>query len=159
MTKRSAGILVYKKRDGCLLVFLAHPGGPFWSKKDLGAWSIPKGEFSDAEDPLTAARREFLEEIGQDVTGDFVALAPRRQPSGKVIHPWAVVGEVDETAVRSNEFEIEWPPRSGRMRRFPEVDRAAWFDVTEARRRIQPGQLPILNELVERVGASAPGRS
>lgn len=150
-SNRSAGLLVYKTAGGRLRVFLAHPGGPFWAKKDIGAWSIPKGEFSDAEDPLTAARREFREEIGQDVAGDFVALTPCRQPSRKTVYAWAVAADVDETAVTSNEFEMEWPPRSGRMQRFPEVDRAAWFDIDEARSRILPGQAPLLDELAKRL--------
>jgi len=154
MAKQSAGILVYKRVAGRLLVFLAHPGGPFWAKKDLGAWSIPKGEFSDDEDPLAAARREFREETGQDVTGEFVALTSCRQPSGKIVHAWAVEGDVDATKIASNDFEMEWPPRSGRTQRFPEVDRGAWFAIDAARERIQRGQAPLLDELAARLGAS-----
>jgi predicted NUDIX family NTP pyrophosphohydrolase len=154
MAKESAGLLVYKIVAGRLFVFLAHPGGPFWAKKDLGAWSIPKGELDAGEDPLTAARREFREEIGQAVTGTFAPLKLCRQPGGKTVHAWTVEADVDETQVASNDFEIEWPPRSGRRQWFPEVDRAAWFDLDEARRRIMSGQLPLLNELAERLGLS-----
>jgi predicted NUDIX family NTP pyrophosphohydrolase len=152
--KRSAALLVYKQAPGGLQVFLVHPGGPFWAKKDLGAWSIPKGEIDEGEDPLVAARREFREEIGQDVNGAFAPLARCRQPGGKTVHAWAVEVDIDAAKVTSNDFEMEWPPRSGRRQRFPEVDRAAWFDLDEARRRILPGQLPLLNELAARLGAS-----
>jgi predicted NUDIX family NTP pyrophosphohydrolase len=143
---------VYKRRGAEISVFLVHPGGPFWARKDLGAWSIPKGEFDETEDGLAAARREFREEVGQTVEGAFIALMPVRQRGGKLVHTWAVEGEVDETAIRSNEFEMEWPPRSGRKARFPEVDRAQWFPMTEAMRRILPGQAPILDELRTRLG-------
>ncbi|HEX3498019.1 MAG TPA: NUDIX domain-containing protein [Stellaceae bacterium] len=147
MATRSAGILVYRRRDTGPEVFLVHPGGPFWAKKDLAAWSIPKGEFSDEENPLAAALREFTEETGQTIGGDFLALTPVKQPSRKIIHAFAVEGEVDAGSIVSNEFEMEWPPRSGRMQRFPEVDRAAWFPLAEARRRIHAGLVPILDEL------------
>ena len=149
--KRSAALLVYKRAPGGIQVFLVHPGGPFWAKKDLGAWSIPKGEFDDSEDGLAAARREFREEVGQEIDGDFIALTPAKQRGGKMVHPWAIEGEVDEAAVRSNEFEMEWPPRSGRKARFPEIDRGQWFPIAEARRRILPAQAPILDELAARV--------
>lgn len=147
MAVKSAGILVYKRAPGGLQVFLVHPGGPFWAKKDLGAWSIPKGEFDEGEDGLTAARREFLEEIGQKIDGKFIELTPCRQPSRKVVYCWAVEGDVDADNVRSNEFELEWPPKSGRKQRFPEVDRGAWFGLEEAKRHIQAGQVPMLEEL------------
>jgi predicted NUDIX family NTP pyrophosphohydrolase len=152
--RRSAALLVYRHgRDG-LEVFLVHPGGPFWARKDLGVWSIPKGEFDEPEDGLAAARREFLEEVGQRIEGKaFLALTPVKQRGGKVVHAWAVEGEVDEAAVTSNEFEMEWPPKSGRTARFPEVDRGQWFSVAEARRRLVSGQVPILDELAQRVGA------
>ena len=149
MARQSAGLLVYKRAKSGLQIFLVHPGGPFWAKKDRGAWSIPKGEFAEGEEALAAACREFREEVGQDVAGPFVALTPRRQPSRKMIHAWAVEGEVDAEALVSNEFELEWPPRSGRMQRCPEVDAGAWFAFDEARGRIQPGQLPILEELAQ----------
>jgi predicted NUDIX family NTP pyrophosphohydrolase len=147
--KQSAGLLVFRRSKSGLEVFLVHPGGPFWAKKDQGAWSIPKGEFAEDEEGLAAARREFREEVGQDVAGEFLPLTPRRQPSRKTVHAWAVEGEVDARALVSNEFELEWPPRSGRMQRFPEVDAGAWFHLDEARRLIQPGQLPILEELAQ----------
>ena len=149
MARQSAGLLVYRRAKNGLQVFLVHPGGPFWAKKDRGAWSIPKGEFDASEEGLAAARREFREEVGQDIAGVFIALTPRRQPSRKTIHAWAVEGEVDAEALVSNEFELEWPPRSGRMQRFPEVDAGAWFAFDEAKGRIQPGQLPILEELAQ----------
>ncbi len=150
--KQSAALLVYRRRKRVLEVFLVHPGGPFWARKDAGAWSIPKGEFSEGEDGLAAARREFLEEVGQAPDGAFLALAPCRQPSRKVVHTWAVEAEVDEAAITSNLFEMEWPPKSGRMQSFPEVDRGQWFPLEEAMRRILPGQVPILEELARKVG-------
>ena len=149
--KMSAGILLYRRR-GALEVFLAHPGGPFWAKKDLGAWSLPKGEFVEGEAPLAAAVREFTEETGFPICGDFRELAPIRQRSGKTIHAWAVEGDVDPAELRSNIFSLEWPPKSGRQQEFPEVDRAAWFDLAEARRRIIAGQAGFLDQLVGIVG-------
>ena len=149
--KQSAGILVYRRTGKNLEVFLAHPGGPYWAKKDIGAWTIPKGEFEPDEEPLDAARREFAEEIGQSVEGDFRALTPVKLPSGKIVHAYAVEAYVDTTKVESNLFEMEWPPHSGHKQSFPEVDRGAWFDLAEARRRIQPGQLPLLDELKQRL--------
>lgn len=152
--RRSAALLVYRHRPDGLEVFLVHPGGPFWAKKDLGAWSIPKGEFDESEDGLAAARREFLEEVGQRIEGKaFLALTPVKQKGGKVVHAWAVEGVVDEAAIISNEFEMEWPPKSGRTARFPEVDRGQWFSLAEARRRLVSGQVPILDELARSVGA------
>ncbi len=147
MVKQSAGILAYRRSGQEWQVFLVHPGGPFWARKDLGAWSIPKGEFSDDEAGLAAARREFAEEVGQAIAGEFVALTPRRQKNGKTVHAWAVEGDVDADKLVSNEFEMEWPPRSGKMQRFPEVDRGQWFGLDDAKRRLNPGQIPILEEL------------
>lgn len=147
---RSAGLLVYRVREGRLWVFLVHPGGPFWAKKDLGAWSIPKGELDEGEDALAAARREFTEETGQTVAGEFRELTACRQKGGKTVLAWAVEGEADEHVV-SNTFEMEWPPKSGRRQSFPEVDRGAWFALDEARQRINPGQLPLLDELARLV--------
>jgi predicted NUDIX family NTP pyrophosphohydrolase len=147
VAKQSAGILAYRRSGDEWQVFLVHPGGPFWAKKDHGAWSIPKGEFLEEEDPLLAARREFREEVGQDIVGEFVKLTLRRQKSGKTIHAWAVEGDVDETRLISNEFEMEWPPRSGKMQRFAEVDAGKWFSFAEAKIGINPGQIPILEEL------------
>jgi predicted NUDIX family NTP pyrophosphohydrolase len=130
-------------------VLLVHPGGPFWTKRDLGAWSIPKGEFAPGEDPLAAARREFEEETGIRPEGDFMPLSARRQPSGKVVHAWAFEGDCDPTAIVSNTFVMEWPPGSGRRQAFPEVDRAAWFPLKEAKRRLVSGQTGFVEELAE----------
>ena len=149
MTRTSAGLLLYRWRDGALEVFLVHPGGPFWARKDDGAWSIPKGEFAPGEDPLVAARREFAEETGLAVDGEVRALAPIRQAGGKVVHAFALEGELDADAIRSNSFTIEWPPRSGRLREFPEVDRAGWFAPAEARRKILKSQLGLLEQLAQ----------
>ncbi len=145
MPKTSAGLLLYRDHNGVLEVFLVHPGGPFWVHKDEGAWSIPKGEFTSAEDPLDAARREFTEETSLTATGDFVPLKPLKQPSGKVVHAWAVKGDADPARVRSNSFVFKG-------REYPEVDRAAWFGLAEARTKILRGQLGFLAEL-ERLGA------
>jgi predicted NUDIX family NTP pyrophosphohydrolase len=147
MSKQSAGILAYRLDNEVLEVFLVHPGGPLWAGKDLGAWSIPKGEFEE-EDPLSAARREFAEETGIQVEGDFLALSPQKQKGGKVVSAWAVEADFDASEMRSNTFEMEWPPRSGRRQSFPEVDRGAWFSVEEALRKINPAQAGFLDELV-----------
>src|SRR5260370_10409860 len=152
MPKTSAGVLVCRRRQGVPEVFLVHPGGPFWAKKDAGAWSIPKGEAAPGEDLLSAARREFQEETGLDIDGDFRELAPVRQPSGKRVHAWAVEADLDADAIRSNSFEMEWPPRSGQRREFPEVDRAAWFDLPTARNKIPQGQLGLLDQLERLLG-------
>ena len=154
MPKKSAGLLLYRERAGRLEVFLVHPGGPFWARKDAGAWSIPKGEFGDDEDALHAARREFAEETGLSVDGAFVALPPLRQPSGKLIHAFALRADVDPAQLRSNTFMLEWPPKSGQQREFPEVDRAAWFALDEAAAKIQNGQAPLLQRLRRLAGAS-----
>ncbi len=147
MPKHSAGLLMHRLRQGVLEVFLVHPGGPFWAGKDAGAWSIPKGEFEPWEDPLAAARREFTEETGLTAAGEFLPLTPLKQPSGKVIHAWALAGDCDPGAIRSNTFSLEWPPRSGHRQDFPEVDRAAWFPLVAAREKIIRGQAPFLEEL------------
>jgi predicted NUDIX family NTP pyrophosphohydrolase len=147
MPKTSAGLLMYRSREGVIQVFLVHPGGPFWAKKDLGAWSIPKGLYSPDEAPLSAARREFREETGFEASGDFVPLTPLKQPSGKLIAAWAFEGDCDPEALRSNTFAMEWPPHSGREQEFPEVDRAAWFGMEEAREKILPGQRGFLDAL------------
>lgn len=146
-TRKSAGLLLFRNPGPDLQVFLVHPGGPFWARKDEGAWSIPKGEFADGEDPLDAAKREFKEETGFEVAGEFLPMVPLRQPSGKTVHAWAVQGEVDASAIRSNTFSIELPKGSGKMREFPEVDRAAWFSLPEARRKLLKGQVPFLDQL------------
>lgn len=150
MTKRSAGLLLYREADGGREVLLVHPGGPFWAKKDAGAWSIPKGEIGEREDPLTAARREFEEETGVRPVGEALALEPRRQPGGKLVYAWAMRGDLDPAAVKSTTFSMEWPPRSGRRQEFPEIDRAEWFTLEEARTKILKGQVPFLDDL-ERV--------
>ncbi len=147
MTKHSAGLLLYHIREGVLEVFLVHPGGPFWKNKDLGAWSIPKGEIDEGEDPLGAARREFEEETGFRPEGNFLELAPVRQRSGKIVHAWAVEGDCDPRAARSNTFTMEWPPRSGRQQEFPEVDRAGWFAADAAEEKILEGQRGLLEQL------------
>lgn len=147
MPKRSAGLLLYRETRGVPEVLLVHPGGPFWARKDDGAWSIPKGEFEDDEEPLAAARREFAEETGTTVDGDFIELRPVRLPSGKIVHAWAVRADFEPARLRSNTFTTQWPPKSGQLREFPEVDRAAWFTLEAARAKIQPGQLPLLDQL------------
>jgi predicted NUDIX family NTP pyrophosphohydrolase len=151
MPKRSAGLLVYEIEARELRVFLVHPGGPFWRNKDAGAWTIPKGEIADGEDALAAARREFREETGQDVAGEFVPLAPIRQAGGKIVEAWAVLAAIDAATIVSNEFEMEWPPRSGRKQSFPEIDRAQWFTLAEARKRINKGQVALLDKLEARL--------
>ena len=146
-SKRSAGILLYRVHSGTPQVLLAHPGGPFWANKDDGAWTVPKGEIGDDEDPLAAARREFREEIGAEPSGDFIALSPVRQRSGKMVQAWAVRGDLDPSRLESNSFSMEWPPRSGRLQEFPEVDRAGWFTFAQARAKILPAQVPLLDQL------------
>jgi predicted NUDIX family NTP pyrophosphohydrolase len=145
--KLSAGILVYRRLGGEMEVFLVHPGGPFWAKKDEGAWSIPKGEYEAGDDPFTAAKREFREETGIEIDGAFHPLRALKQPSGKVISAWAVEGDVDVTTVTSNTFALEWPPKSGKTREFPEVDRGAWFDLPTARVKLLVGQRGLLDQL------------
>ena len=152
-SKRSAGLLLYRTRHGAIEAFLVHPGGPFWAKKDEGAWTIPKGEIDEGEDPLAAAMREFAEETGTMLQGEFRALPPVRQAGGKTVLAWALAGELDAAAIRSNEFEMEWPPKSGKRRRFPEVDRAQWFALEEARRKINKAQIVLLDALVALIGA------
>lgn len=139
---------MYRRDGGELRVLLVHPGGPFWAKKDLGAWSIPKGEYGDTEDPLAVARREFTEELGRAPAGDFRALGEVTQAGRKIVTAWAVEGELDVHAMTSNTFELEWPPKSGRRRSFPEVDRAEWLTLAEARRKILPGQREFIDRLL-----------
>ncbi|MER3498611.1 MAG: NUDIX hydrolase [Chitinophagaceae bacterium] len=151
MPKQSAGILLYRWKDKKLQVFLAHPGGPFYKNKDAGVWSIPKGEFGNDEDTLVAAKREFEEETGQKIDGEFIALKPAKNKNGKIIHCWMVEGEADEKKVKSNVFPLEFPPKSGRFIEVPEVDRAEWFYLEEAKKKILASQLPLLNELEEKL--------
>jgi predicted NUDIX family NTP pyrophosphohydrolase len=145
--RHGAGLLVFRMRDGVPEVLLVHPGGPYWQRQDEGAWSIPKGEFGDDEQPLSAARREFAEETGLAIDGEFVPLPILRQPGGKLVHPFAVRGDLDADAVRSNVFTMEWPPRSGRTAEFPEIDRAGWFSLDDAARKLLAGQRPMLDAL------------
>ena len=152
MPQRSAGLLMFRRRRGITEVLLVHPGGPFWAKKDDGAWSIPKGLYEEGENPLSAAKREFEEETGQRPAGTFIELGVFKQPSGKHVSAWAFQGEFDLAAFKSNTFAIEWPPRSGRLAEFPEADRAGWFALKEAFRKITKGQLPVLNRLVDKFG-------
>ena len=155
MTKKtSAGILLYRIRAGELEVFLVHPGGPYWENRDAGAWSIPKGEFNEGDDPLEAARREFEEETGSQATGEFIPLTPLKQRSGKLVYAWAVGGDIDAASVKSNTFSMEWPPRSGQQREFPEIDRGAWFTVAAANEKILPGQRGFIRQLCEHLDAT-----
>jgi predicted NUDIX family NTP pyrophosphohydrolase len=156
----SAGILLHRPGADGPEVLLVHPGGPYWAKKDAGAWTIPKGEIIEGEDPLAAARREFEEETGLPPPGgEAMALTPRRQAGGKLVHAWAMRGDLDAGAIRSVTFSMEWPPRSARQQEFPEIDRAAWFPLDEARRRILKSQTPFLDELERRLtlGGAGPG--
>jgi predicted NUDIX family NTP pyrophosphohydrolase len=152
MPQRSAGILLYRHRGGSIEVLLVHPGGPFWARKDEGAWSIPKGEYAPGEDPLAAARREFEEETGsRPPDGEAVPLGAFRQSAAKIVDAWAIEGDFDPATLKSNTFTLEWPPRSGRMREVPEVDRAQWFAPEEAARKLLEGQRPILEALLRAV--------
>jgi predicted NUDIX family NTP pyrophosphohydrolase len=145
---RSAGILLHRTRGGALEVLLVHPGGPLWKRRDGGAWSIPKGEYADGEDPAAAARREFQEELGvAPPQGPIRELGEIRQKSGKRVQAWALAGELDAGAIRSNTFELEWPPRSGRTQAFPEVDRAGWFGLDAARAKLNPAQAAFVDRL------------
>jgi predicted NUDIX family NTP pyrophosphohydrolase len=148
---------MWRRKNTHLEVFLVHPGGPFWSRKNLGAWSIPKGEYGDDEDPRTAARREFQEETGIIAPDALVPLGAARQPSGKRITAWAVQGDCDPAAIVSNQFEMEWPPHSGTLRRFPEIDRAAWFSLADARASIHKAQSVFLDRLEQALAPLAPG--
>jgi predicted NUDIX family NTP pyrophosphohydrolase len=145
--KQSAGLLVYRKSKNKLEVFLAHPGGPFWKNKDAGAWSIPKGEFEESEIPLIAAIREFKEETGKTIQGKFMRLNPIEQKSGKKVFAWAVEKNIDESDLVSNTFEMEWPPHSGKIQSFPEVDKCSWFFINDAKEKINTAQIAFLTEL------------
>jgi predicted NUDIX family NTP pyrophosphohydrolase len=148
MKKQSAGILLYRLTNGYPEVMLVHPGGPFWAKKDLGGWSIPKGEFTDDENPLTVAKREFQEETGQEISGSFVELKPIVQKGGKTVYAWAVEGDLDTQDITSNTFDMEWPPKSGQMKSFPEIDKAEWFNLETAMQKLNEKQCGFLDELV-----------
>ena len=149
--KQSAGLLLFRRRAGAIEVLLVHPGGPFWARKDDGAWSIPKGEIDEHEDALAAARREVQEETGACPSGPFLALPSIHQTGGKVVHVWAVESDFDTTSLTSNLFEMEWPPKSGHRRSFPEVDRADWFDLATAARKILASQMAALQHLEKRL--------
>ena len=144
---QSAGILLFRKKEQRIEFFLVHPGGPFWKKKDLGAWTIPKGEFENHEEPLAAAKREFQEETGMILSGSFVPLKPIKQKGGKLIYAWAVEGNINPLNLTSNFFTMEWPPKSGKHQEFPEVDKAEWFEVDEAKQKINPAQVSFIEEL------------
>ena len=151
MGEQSAGILAYRRTGTGIEVLLVHPGGPFWATKDAGAWSIPKGLFQPDEDPLEAARREFTEETGVALEGEFLPLGSARQPSGKTIHAWATEADIDVSKLVSNTFEMEWPPRSGKRQEFPEVDKGGWFPLAIANEKILKGQKELLDRLSSRL--------
>lgn len=149
--RTSAGILLYRKTNNYIEIFLVHPGGPFWKGKDKGAWSIPKGEFANDEDPLTVAKREFFEETGQTIDGNFIGLNPIQQKGGKMVYAWAVEGNADADNIVSNTFKQEWPYKSGQWITIPEVDKAGWFSVEEAKEKMNAAQVEFVEELVRRL--------
>lgn len=151
MIKKSAGIVAYRTKKG-LQVFLVHPGGPFFRNKDAGVWSVPKGEYAEDEDPLLAAKREFMEETGFELNGTFIELQPVKQKGGKIVYAWAIAFDLDEAKIVSNTFKIEWPPKSGTIKEFPEIDKAAWFTMEEAKENINPAQFKLIEELAEKLG-------
>ena len=154
---QSAGVLLYRRRGAAIEVLLVHPGGPFWARKDDGAWSIPKGEFEGDETPIDAARREFAEETGIALTAPLHPLTPISQSRAKTVHAFAAEANIDVTRIASSTFTLEWPPRSGRMQSFPEIDRAAWFPLDEARTKVVAGQRPLLDALRERLSSGSLG--
>lgn len=149
MVKKSAGILLYREINNFLEIFLVHPGGPFWAKKDLGAWTIPKGEIEETERPFDAAKRELEEETGLCVSGDFIELTPVKQKNNKLIYAWALAYDLGDIIIKSNSFEIEWPPKSGKKMTFPEIDRGAWFNTNQAKIKIIQEQTPLITELLK----------
>lgn len=151
MPQKSAGILLFRSTKKILEVFLVHPGGPFWKNKDAGAWTIPKGEFGEDEKPLNAALREFNEETGVTLKGDFIELTPVKQKSGKLVYAWAKELDLDPSQIKSNEFEMEWPPKSGKKKMFPEIDRAEWFDIGTAKQKLIAAQANFVIELSEKL--------
>ena len=151
--KQSAGLLLYKFIDKTIFFFLVHPGGPFWKNKDLESWSIPKGEFTDDEDPLEAAKREFLEETGVKVDGDFIPLESVKLKSGKTVLAWALEFDLDVTLIESNTFEMEWPPKSSRMQSFPEIDRGEWFQTEHALKKINPAQADFIIQIISKISS------
>jgi predicted NUDIX family NTP pyrophosphohydrolase len=157
MRKYSVGILLFRFKDKRLEVLLVHPGGPFWAKKDKGVWSIPKGLLGENENPLDGAKREFKEETGFEVEGEFIDLGELKQPGGKIIHAWALEKDLDATKIVSNKFTLEWPRNSGRIQEYPEVDKAGWFDIEQAKKKIIKGQLGFIDKLIEILNC-APGK-
>ena len=153
MSKKSAGILLYRTKNKILEVLLVHPGGPFWLKKDEGAWTIPKGELNADEEPFDAAIREMKEETGIILKGNFIELTPVKQKGGKLVYAWAKEQDIDLSEIKSNEFEIEWPPKSGKKRSFSEIDKADWFDIKTAKEKINAGQLPLIEELIKKLSS------
>ena len=151
MAKQSAGIVLYRRVNNLFQIFLVHPGGPFFSNKDDGVWSIPKGEFVDGEEALAAAKREFEEETGQRIEGEFIELGSVTQKSGKKVFAWALEGDIDAETIFSNTFEMEWPPRSGKKQTFPEIDKAAWFDVDTAKVKINEAQVELIDRLIQSI--------
>ncbi|WP_295674086.1 NUDIX domain-containing protein [uncultured Mucilaginibacter sp.] len=152
MAKKSAGILLYRRLNTQFEFFLVHPGGPYFKNKDLGVWSIPKGEYLDDEETLTAAKREFYEETGQSVNGDFIPLDPVTLKSGKIVHAWALEGDIDAATIVSNYFEMEWPPKSGKKQSFPEIDRGGWFGANEAKLKINASQAGLIEDFLLKLG-------
>jgi len=159
MARKSAGILLWKRERGSMLVLLVHPGGPFWKNKDAGAWSVPKGEYDKDEQPLAAAKREFAEELGPLPAGEVTPLSEVRQKAGKVVTGFALEGDFDCASFKCNSFEIEWPPKSGKRASFPEVDQAQWFALDDARRKINPAQAELIDRLEAALAASSPAKS
>jgi predicted NUDIX family NTP pyrophosphohydrolase len=151
MARKSAGILLYRLRNNVLEVLLVHPGGPFYKNKDLGVWSVPKGEFNDGEDSLSAAIREFKEETGVTLLGNFLELSPVKQKSGKTVFCWALQGDLNTDNIKSNTIQLEWPPKSGKMLEIPEVDKGEWLTIQQAQQKILPAQIPLLQELADRI--------
>lgn len=150
--RKSAGILLYKIVNNAVEIFIVHPGGPFWKNKDMGAWSIPKGEFTDEENGLDAAIREFREETGTSISGNFIELTPVKLKSGKIVYAWAVEGDIDAAAVACETYiDVEWPPRSGKTMSIPEVDKGGWFGADEAKQKINPSQAALIDELIKKV--------
>src|SRR5215203_4215980 len=151
--RKSAGVLLYRFIKDKPEFFLVHPGGPFWANKDAGAWTIPKGEYGKNEEPINAAIREFAEETGHTISGNFIALSPIIQKAGKQVDAWALEGDIDATAIRSNSFKIEWPPKSGNWKSYPEIDKAAWFGIEMAKEKINPAQAAFIDETITKLAA------
>ena len=154
IVKKSAGILLYRFKKNTLEFFLVHPGGPFWINKDAGSWTIPKGEYDINEEPIDAAIREFAEETGHSISGNFISLTPIMQKGGKHVEAWALENDVDATTIRSNSFTIEWPPKSGNWKSYPEIDRAEWFDINRAKEKINPAQAAFIDEIIKKLAGT-----